>query len=77
MNQYYVVLRKKEKDELKDVVDALSLEEAFAIAKVRYEEGMLGTEGLFVFSAKKPITFNENNRFVSNSDGNKKIMIKL
>lgn len=76
MNQYYVVLRKKEKDELKDVIDALSLEEAFAIAKVRYGEEMRGKEGLFVFSAKEPITFDKNHRF-NNSDGDIKVSIKL
>ncbi|MDN4493090.1 hypothetical protein [Ureibacillus aquaedulcis] len=77
MNQYYVVIRKKEKDELKDGVGALSLEEAFAIAKVSYGEGMREKEGLFVFSAIEPITFDKNHRFINNSDGNIKICIKL
>lgn len=77
MNQYYVVLRTKEKDELKDVVDALSLDEALAIAKTRYEAEMNGGEKLFAYSAKGPIAFDENNRFVSNTGGNMKIIIKF
>jgi hypothetical protein len=76
MNQYYVVLRTKEKDELMDVVKALSLEEASAIAEIRYGEGMCEGDGLFVFPAIGPLAFDENNRFVSNSGGNMKIMIK-
>ncbi|WP_102694156.1 hypothetical protein [Rummeliibacillus pycnus] len=77
MNQYYVVLRTKEKDELKDVVDALSLDEALAIAKKRYEAGMNGGEKLYIFLAKGPISFDENNQFVCNTGGNLKIMIKF
>ncbi|MGP3562608.1 hypothetical protein QWV57_08600 [Geobacillus zalihae] len=77
MNQYYVVLRTKEKDELMDVVGALSLEEAWAIARIRYEERMREGDSLFVFPAIGPLAFDENNRFVSNSGGNMKIMMKF
>jgi Mg2+/Co2+ transporter CorC len=55
MNKYYVVLRTKEKDELLDVVDALSLEEAMAIAETRYEEQMEVRDGLFVFEVNSPL----------------------
>lgn len=77
MNKYYVVLRTKEKDELLDVVDALSLEEAMAIAETRYEEQMEVRDGLFVFEVNSPLSFNEKNRFVRNSGGEMKILIRF
>ncbi|MGG3162155.1 hypothetical protein ABEO87_10905 [Geobacillus stearothermophilus] len=77
MNQYYVVLRTKERDELLDVVDALSLEEAMAIAKTRYEEQMEVRDGLFVFKVNGPLTFNEQNRFIRSGGGEMKILIRF
>ncbi|MBK3497180.1 hypothetical protein JFL43_20580 [Viridibacillus sp. YIM B01967] len=53
MKQYYVVLRQEEKDHLKDTIDALSLDEAFAVAKIRYQEEMGTEESLFVYAANE------------------------
>lgn len=76
MKQYYVVLRQEEKDNLKDTIDAPSLEEAFAIAKIRYQEEIGEDESLFVYSANDPFTLDENHRFINN-DGISNVCIKL
>ncbi|TRM10689.1 hypothetical protein FH966_02580 [Lentibacillus cibarius] len=67
MNQYYVVRRTKEKDEQFAVIDALSLDEADAIFKVRYkgyEETMQKGEAFYVFQSSEPLTYDENSRVV-------------
>ncbi|TMN21877.1 hypothetical protein [Lentibacillus cibarius] len=64
MKQYYMVRTSDEKDEELGVVDALSLEEAHAIAKVRYQGKMNSGESLHVFQANEPLTFDAKNRFV-------------
>lgn len=65
MNQYYVVSRTSEQDEQFAVIDALSLDEADAIFRVRfkdYEETMQKGEAFYIFQASDDLKYDENNR---------------
>lgn len=70
MNQlepYYVVRRTKDKDEQFAMIDALSLDEADAIFKVRYkgyEESMKAGDAYYVFQANELPVFDESHRII-------------
>mgnify|MGYP001421935818 FL=1 len=69
MEQYIVVRRTKEKDEQFAVIDAMSLAEAKAILKVRYDNFDINNEEMqeedfFIFKADGEIKYDENNRVV-------------
>ncbi|WP_397539832.1 hypothetical protein [Rummeliibacillus pycnus] len=65
MGQYLVVKRTKEKDEQFTVIDAMSLDEAHAIFKVRHkddQDAMEEGETFFIFEVEGNLEFDENNR---------------
>lgn len=67
MEQYFVVRRAKEKDEQFTVIEAMSLAEAKAIFKVRYDDlditnEEMKEEDFFIFKAAGDLKFDENNR---------------
>ncbi|MDR4887516.1 hypothetical protein RGU12_08065 [Fredinandcohnia sp. QZ13] len=69
MEQYLVVRRTKEKDEQFAVIDAMSLAEAKAILKVRYDNFDINNEEMqeedfFIFKADGELKYDENNRVV-------------
>ncbi|MFB4473395.1 MULTISPECIES: hypothetical protein [Bacillaceae] len=67
MEQYFVVRRTEEKDEQFAVIDAMSLAEARAIFKVRYDEFDITNEEIkeetfFIFKLDGDLKYDENNR---------------
>lgn len=64
--KYYVVRSVKERDELFATIDAMSLDEANAILKIRYKEELdqVGERTFYIFSAKESLQFDENNRLI-------------
>ncbi|TXL68098.1 hypothetical protein FHP05_00140 [Cerasibacillus terrae] len=69
MQQYFVVRRTKEKDEQFAVIDAMSLAEAKAIFKVRYDDFDITNEEMkeedfFIFKADGELKYDENNRIL-------------
>ncbi|MBT2641739.1 hypothetical protein J7I80_05850 [Bacillus sp. ISL-41] len=64
MQQYDVVRSTGERDEKIAVIDALSLEEAHAIAKVRFQESIKAGETLYTFQSVGTLKFDENDRFI-------------
>ncbi|SES06866.1 hypothetical protein SAMN04487944_1172 [Gracilibacillus ureilyticus] len=67
MEQYFVVRRTEEKDEQFAVIDAMSLAEAKAIFKVRYDEFDITNEEIkeetfFIFKLDGDLKYDENNR---------------
>lgn len=64
LKQYYVIRSTDCRDERLGVVDALSLEEAHAIVKVRFQESMQKGETLHTFQIVEPLSFDENHRLI-------------
>lgn len=62
MEKYYVVKSNEKKDECLAIIQAQSLEEAFAISKVRYEESVSSGEVLLTFPAERKLAFDKNHR---------------
>lgn len=62
VNQYYIIRSTDEKDEKVDEIAALSLEEAHAIAKVRFQVFMNSGETLHTIQANETLSFDENHR---------------
>ena len=81
MELYFVVRRTKEKDEQFAVIDAMSLAEAKAIFKVRYDDFDIKNEEMkeedfFIFKADRELKFNENNRVQLTEVGDMTIISK-
>lgn len=70
MNQnqatYYVVRRVIERDELFATIDAMTLNEANAIFKIRFKEELqrLGEAIFYIFSAEEKLRFGDENRII-------------
>lgn len=66
MEKYYVVISMEERDELFATIDAMSLDEANAIFKIRYQEDIerFGEVTFYIFSEKGKLEFDKNNRLI-------------
>lgn len=66
MEKYYVVISMEERDELFATIDAMSLDEANAIFKIRYQEDIerFGEVTFYIFSGKEELQFDKNNRLI-------------
>ncbi|SOB90529.1 hypothetical protein SAMN05880501_101175 [Ureibacillus xyleni] len=62
MYQYYIIRSTDEQDEKVGVIDSFSLEEAHAVAKVRFQDSMNAGETLHTFQANETLSFDENHR---------------
>ncbi|MGY0694083.1 hypothetical protein ACW2QC_15095 [Virgibacillus sp. FSP13] len=79
MEQYFVVRRTEEKDEQFAVINAMSLAEAKAIFKVRYDDFDITNEEMkeetfFIFKADGELKYDEINRVLLTEVGDMTII---